>query len=310
MKRLLSLLVVAALLVAGLSMVAPATAVTLPETELYTLFTGKLSADKSTLTIEATLGNNPGIWSYQTLLSYNADALRLDAVNNGEVFAETGWYTCEADLTTNPVTYYVQCPDLKSNTYNEGLVATYVFTVLDEEALFNINVQALPKNTLGVMEVEPYDPIVLDMMILVDCPKSAQVSSVNVTIDGESEEYDAGSEIAIEAKNGAFYVSNRYAYRFDHWESTVEDCITDPTAANTTLVVPDTDVELTAVYYLVGDVNGDGAIDSVDVLVHTRILSGTVSEVPAADIDGDGEIGAMDLVLMKRYAAGTYVPSK
>ena len=313
MKRLLSLLVVAALLVAGLSIAAPATAVDLPETELYTLFTGTLSADKSTLTIEANFLKNPGVWAYQTLLYYNADALRLESVEDGEVF-DGAMHQFFDEIASNPYTYYAQNRDLDKNITGTGLVATYVFKVLDTSLAFNISVVAPAKCTIGIDE-QTYDPIVYDTANAVEYngPQSADGTTVNVTIDGVTEAYSAGSEVELTAAmavKGAFYVENRYAYRFDHWTSSVEGCIADPTSLNTTLTVPDTDVEITALYHLVGDVNGDGVIDSSDVIRESRILAGSEKEVAAADIDGDGSVNTADLVAMRRYIVGAYVPSK
>jgi len=86
MKKLVSLLVVAAMLVTGLLAVIPGTAADLPESDLYTHVTGEIISDKSTLTVTTEIGNNPGLWCYKSRLSYNASALKLVSVANGNVW--------------------------------------------------------------------------------------------------------------------------------------------------------------------------------------------------------------------------------
>ena len=61
--------------------------------------------------------------------------------------------------------------------------------------------------------------------------------------------------------------------------------------------MPDHDVEITGQFYLVGDVNGDGIINTVDA---TYILMYLVDKTPAdfivpvADVDGNGSINTVD----------------
>ena len=128
------------------------------------------------------------------------------------------------------------------------------------------------------------------------------------TVNGVAGEYEAGETVSVTLENKAVEVKNGYAYRFTGWTGDVE--FEDANAAETTFVMPDHDVTVEAVYgMLIGDVNDDGVIDSVDALTLVRMVAGAAS-VPAADIDNDGDIGPMDMVLMKRYIAGTYIPNK
>ncbi len=61
---------------------------------------------------------------------------------------------------------------------------------------------------------------------------------------------------------------------------------------------------------LIGDLNGDNAIDALDYSLMKQLLLGTVTDLPvqddlyAADLDGDGNITALDLSLSKQYLLG------
>ncbi|ACL76728.1 GDSL-type esterase/lipase family protein [Ruminiclostridium cellulolyticum] len=61
---------------------------------------------------------------------------------------------------------------------------------------------------------------------------------------------------------------------------------------------------------LIGDLNGDGAIDALDYSLMKQFLLGTVTDLPvqddlyAADLDGDAKITALDLALSKQYLLG------
>lgn len=61
---------------------------------------------------------------------------------------------------------------------------------------------------------------------------------------------------------------------------------------------------------LIGDLNGDGAIDALDYSLTKQMLLGLVTDLPvqddlyAADVDGDGSVNALDLSLQKQYLLG------
>lgn len=59
-----------------------------------------------------------------------------------------------------------------------------------------------------------------------------------------------------------------------------------------------------------GDVNLDGAINSIDYLMIKRNFLGTYiipeTKIPFADVSGDGEIKANDYLMIKRHFLGTY----
>lgn len=57
---------------------------------------------------------------------------------------------------------------------------------------------------------------------------------------------------------------------------------------------------------ILADVNGDGQIDTIDLTIMRKYLSGYTVEmnVAAADLNGDGKVDAIDLTLMRKYLAG------
>ena len=61
---------------------------------------------------------------------------------------------------------------------------------------------------------------------------------------------------------------------------------------------------------LLGDLNGDGKIDDIDLLLLRRFLAGWPVDInhDAAKINGDNRISEVDLVLLRRYLAGWDVP--
>ena len=57
---------------------------------------------------------------------------------------------------------------------------------------------------------------------------------------------------------------------------------------------------------ILADVNGDGQIDTIDLTIMRKYLSGYTVEmnVAAADLNGDGKVDTIDLTLMRKYLAG------
>ena len=62
--------------------------------------------------------------------------------------------------------------------------------------------------------------------------------------------------------------------------------------------------------FKIGDVNGDGKVDTKDYVIAKRIFLGTYNPTPEelarCDINGDGKFTATDYVMLKRMVLGTY----
>jgi len=63
---------------------------------------------------------------------------------------------------------------------------------------------------------------------------------------------------------------------------------------------------------ILGDVNGDGVVNSMDSNIFKRVISGSVSftesQLKAADINGDGQVNSYDSNYLTRIASGVYNP--
>lgn len=75
-------------------------------------------------------------------------------------------------------------------------------------------------------------------------------------------------------------------------------------------VDPETvDGAITVIDYIPGDLNGDGTVNSTDVILLRRYIAGgydlNINEL-AADVNDDGSAGPMDILLLRRYIAGGY----
>ena len=69
------------------------------------------------------------------------------------------------------------------------------------------------------------------------------------------------------------------------------------------------EVVVTEPDYVLGDVNGDGNIDGVDLVAMVNIMHGTESSMHirrAADMNGDGAVDSSDIILLVRYILDTY----
>lgn len=66
------------------------------------------------------------------------------------------------------------------------------------------------------------------------------------------------------------------------------------------------DVTVTATYWLLGDVDRDGAVTSCDALIVLRYAMDILTEIDSnvADVNGDGVVDSIDALLILRHAMG------
>ena len=58
---------------------------------------------------------------------------------------------------------------------------------------------------------------------------------------------------------------------------------------------------------LIGDVNCDGLVNSIDAALVLQLVAGLLDSLPcetAADVNGDGAINAIDAALILQFGAG------
>ena len=72
--------------------------------------------------------------------------------------------------------------------------------------------------------------------------------------------------------------------------------------------MPSSSVTITAVFYMIGDIDLDGSVTIADALAVLRYVAGTgtltASELIAADVDGDGDVDSNDAQYILDYYAG------
>lgn len=128
-----------------------------------------------------------------------------------------------------------------------------------------------------------------------------------VKIDGEESVYSPGDTVTL---NGAFYTFEGLAYRFVKWNGDT-DVLDDTAVGNCEFAMPNRDLAFESEYVIVGDTNGDGSVNSIDVnLLRRQIVGLYKNDTPAADINADGSINSIDANLMRRMIVGLYRPEK
>jgi hypothetical protein len=123
--------------------------------------------------------------------------------------------------------------------------------------------------------------------------------------DGMVHTYPHGTTVAITATANSGYV-------FDHWEGDVAD----PDSASTTVTM-EQDQVVTAHFTfassgLLGDVNGDGVVNSTDALVILSCDAGVDTSqfcpMNCGDVNGDGLVNSTDALIILSYDVGMEVP--
>ena len=127
-----------------------------------------------------------------------------------------------------------------------------------------------------------------------------------LTVDGIAESHQPGDAVQLSAP---FYKSDGLAHRFSHWTGDTY-LLSDCTASDISFTMPQSAVTLNRNYVIVGDINGDGKINSIDSHYLKRMIAGTMLPTLAADINLDGKWDNKDEDLIKRMIMGTYVPTK
>ena len=71
---------------------------------------------------------------------------------------------------------------------------------------------------------------------------------------------------------------------------------------------PAEDVTITALWYMLGDVNGDGQVSALDALMTLQASTGETTLTPiqaaAADVNKDGRLSSLDALMILHFASG------
>lgn len=127
-----------------------------------------------------------------------------------------------------------------------------------------------------------------------------------LTVDGVAESHQAGETVQLSA---AFYKVGSKAYRFSHWSGDTY-LLADSTNPDISFVMPQASVTLNKNFVIVGDVNGDGDVNAIDLNLLRRMVEGIMLPKLAADINNDGRWDDDDVYLMRRMLQGLYSPTE
>ena len=128
-----------------------------------------------------------------------------------------------------------------------------------------------------------------------------------LTIGGTATEYAAGETVNISAET--FYTANHLYYRFTGWSGDT-DVLSDATQAEASFTMPEKDIVLEKEYLIIGDFNGDGDVNAIDLNLMRRALIGLYNKTASMDVNKDDELNAIDLNLFRRMLIGLYAPTK
>ncbi len=134
---------------------------------------------------------------------------------------------------------------------------------------------------------------------------SAPADKFTVTVDGVATEVEAGSTFEISAETVSKNADGDF-FRFLGWTGDV-DGIADATASTTTVVV-NSDITIESSYYMIGDTDLNGTVNSLDSNAIKRMIANKISATTEGDVDGDGMVTPLDSNFLKRLIVGTWSP--
>ncbi len=138
--------------------------------------------------------------------------------------------------------------------------------------------------------------------ITLDGNGTVPAEKVTVTVNGVATEYDAGTEVTIEAV--ALYEENSLFYRFAGWTGDIA------TTESTYTFVAESDVTVEADYLLIGDVSKDGRVNAMDSNTMKRMFVGQVGIEIEGDLDNSGKVQSNDANLLIRLISGNWIPEE
>ncbi len=233
------------------------------------------------------IANNPGIWSAAIDLSYNADALELESVVNGEIFSADDYVA--VDPANGVHRYFANAEDditTAGNRNGNGVLVEYVFSIKDASKSYGLGVE------LGrIINIDGQD---VEFELVDNLPKKEVFT---VTIDGVEQQVAAGEEIKLEADRVPVYDADaECAYVFLNWVVNGE-VVAD---LEYTIVVGE-DIVIETEAFVHGDVSGDGVVDSRDKVALQRYLNSDDQYDIAYDITLDGtDVDSRDKVALQR----------
>lgn len=277
MKRLIALVLTALL---SISVLLPVYADAAP-----TISMESISAKAGdTVTLKLSVSGNPGVSALVLTLKYDSAVLTQTGVANGQLFEsmESGLNLVFSSM---------------SEVTSDGTLATVTFAV-SGNASGSYPVRVIVREACNAA-AEDVSFAAVDGTVNV-----SNDGVFSVRVNGVSQNVRPGDTLAISATPA--YTERGLKYRFERWTATytdgsAADIVAAPAEASTQALVPDRSVDINAQYYILGDVNGDKAINARDVQLIMKVLVGSVSSegmFTRSDYNEDGRLNNRDVLMM------------
>lgn len=251
------------------------------------------------VTVPVTIKNNPGIASFRFRIAYDATVLTYVSAAKGEAMAGG---TLSAAYQANDEELAITWFDVK-NVTGDGVLFNLVFEISeDANGKYPLTVSYLPEDVVNA-SWKQVDVTVVDGWVQAGTNISGTVTSFGAA-DGEVtiKLMQGTKEIASTVTTDGTYKLTSVApgtyslvvSKLNHATRTYEITVTDE------------DVTLDVKIHLLGDINGDGLLNIMDVNranAHAKKRSTlTGYDFACADINGDGAINIMDVNRMNAHA--------
>lgn len=159
MKKLLSMLLVVAMLVSAVIVALPASGAVASAAISGTVRVTDPQTGVGTLKVTLKLDSNPGLNTLVMSLGYNADVLEVKSVTNGAVFTENNNGTLfDVNTANNPLVFYFEENNVGNITATGNLVVVE-FEITDAFGNFDITVDVDETNTFAASGTTPITPV-------------------------------------------------------------------------------------------------------------------------------------------------------
>lgn len=206
---------------------------------------------------------------------FSYDKLDGSSVSIDFEISNGGITVVEPDVPTYTVTYNINGEFYAEQTYEYGAAVTAPEYTVPEGYTFS---------GWNVPEIMPDENLVLNATLAVITYEVTFVDGVTGNIIAVITVEHGNDAVAPEAPEHEGYI-------FDSWNGEYTNVTTDLT--------------ITAEYLLIGDVNGDGIVNTVDAVLILRYSMGLINiefDTRSIDINGDGIVDISDAILILRIA--------
>lgn len=254
------------------------------------------------ITVPVTIANNPGIASFRFRVAYDPTALTYVSAAKGETMQDgtlsVAYQTEDEELA---ITWF----DVK-NVTGDGVILNLVFDVSDTaRGQYPLTISYLPEDIVNA-SWQQVEVIVKDGLIEVGSNITGTITSFG----------DAAAEVTIKLMQNDVEIASTStitgSYQLNSLApGTYQLVISKLNHATRTyeISLANTDITQDGKIHLLGDINGDGRVNIVDVAKANAHAKKTVFiadyELLCADINGDGRVNIVDVAKMNAHAKKT-----